>query len=182
MTPADISAIMGNNDGFGGNNIWVWLLIILFFIGGGVGFGANNQYATSTEVQNGFNNQNVMNRFDALAQAQNTAAYDNAQLINGVNVNMLQANAGLTNTINNGFNGVNTNINNLAHQMEQCCCNLKTQMLQDKYDQAQNQLNLAEISSANAVQTQNILGNLGRWYSNPSVNPYYAYGYGTTIS
>lgn len=199
---ADIAAVTGNNNDFGNGSIWIWLLVIILFIGGN-GWGNNTQYATSSEVQNGFNNQNVMTRFDTLTQNQSQNAmdnanlinqnrYDNAQLINSAMNQNMQNTFNMTNamqggfngvgqTLNTGFDSVNANINNLSHQIEQCACSLKTQMLQDKYDAAQNQLNLAEIASANAVQTQNILGNLGKWYSNPPVNPYYVYGqYGTT--
>lgn len=171
-----------------GSDSWLWIIVIfaLLFGWGGNGFGGNSaiaNYATQADLARGFNEQNVMSRFDTIGQNITNAAYENAQLINGVNMNTMNGFNGVTQTLNSGFDSVNSNINNLSHQLSECCCNLKTQMLQDKYDAAQNELNLAQIASANAVQTQNILGNLGRWYSNPPVNPYYVYGYnGTTIS
>ena len=188
---SDIKAVT-NNDSFGGNN---WLTAILIFaiifggFGGGGLFSGSKQYATNDEMQRGFDNQNTMSRFDDISSAIASSSYENAQLINNSTVQNMQNLYGVSTAMNNGFNGVQasmnsgfdnlqTSINNLAHQMESCCCSLKTQMLQDKYDSAQNQLNMAEIASANAVQTQNILGQLGKYYSNP---PYAGY-YGTTIS
>ena len=52
---------MADNDGLFGMG-GVGLLVILFFLmsGGFGGFGANNQVATSNEVQRGFDNQNSM--------------------------------------------------------------------------------------------------------------------------
>ena len=88
---------------------------------------------------------------------------------------MLNGFAGVNQTLNSGFDAVNQNINDLSYQMQQCCCNLKTQMLQDKYDDVRNQLNMAQIAGSNAAQTQNILNTLGRYYMTPSVNPYTAF-------
>ena len=71
MSPADLAAVMGNNnDGFGGNGAWSWwIIILLLFANGGWGNGWGNngggngcmvpQYmmnmATSDQVNNGFN-------------------------------------------------------------------------------------------------------------------------------
>ena len=72
LSPADIMA-MTNNDGMGGNNAFFWIFALLLLGGvGGNGFYGNNgyrpQYATQTDVQNGFNfadlqdqNRDIMN-------------------------------------------------------------------------------------------------------------------------
>ena len=150
--------------------LWLIIIFVLLFNNGGFGGGNSSAlqgYATQSEMSRGFDNQNIMNRFDSLQTAQTQGAYENAQLINSMNINTM-----------NGFNTVNANISNLAHQMEQCCCNLKTQMLQDKYDDVRNQLNQAQIATSNAVQTDNILSTMGKWYANQP----YCYYNGTTIS
>ena len=82
---------------------------------------------------------------------------------------------GVDNALCAGFNAVNQNINNLSYQMQQCCCDLKTTMLQDKYDQVLRELNQAQGVIANTSQSQYILGQLGRYYTMPSVNPYSCY-------
>lgn len=122
-------------------------------------------------------------------------AYENAQLINQMNVNQMQ-NANQTQmAMMNGFNGVNSSlcqgfggvqesINNLSHQMEQCCCNLKTQMMQDKYDALKTQYDQSLQAISNSVQTQNILSQLGRYYTNPPYYPQYGtyYPTGATVA
>ena len=205
---ADIAAVM-NNDNFG-NGSWFWI-VVLFLFGFGNGNWGGNQSATSTQVQNGFDTQNIMTRFDSLAQNQasnamdnanliNQNRYDNAQLINQANINNLQAVANLNNTLdhgfdgiersmaqntyditaamNAGFNGINQNLCGLSHQISDGVCAIKTQLLQDKYDALLNEYNLSTQANANAVQTQTILGQLGKWYANPP----YAGLYGTTTA
>ena len=53
--------------------------------------------------------------------------------------------------------------------MQSCCCEIKTQMLQDRLDAAERS-NLAKDNQlSNYDQTQTILGQLGRWVANPPV-------------
>jgi len=180
MTLSDIAAVTGNNrESFlGGNGI---ILLILFFLVMG-GFGNNKaDLATATQVYDATTQQSVTNKMNDILEAVNKGSYSTARLIDNVNYNMSQNTAAVTQALNCGFNGVNTNINNLSHQLEQCCCNLRSQMLQDKYDAVRNELNLAQIASANAVQTQNVLGQIGRFYVNQPIPNFYN-GYGTTIA
>lgn len=55
---SDIGALMGNG-GFGGNS-WIMLLFFFVLFANGGAWGGNGQYATSNEVQRGFDNQNTM--------------------------------------------------------------------------------------------------------------------------
>lgn len=72
---------------------------------------------------------------------------------------------GYTNQINavQGFNQLTQQIAQLGFNMEQCCCSIKTQMLQQELDaeRRRNTEQYAEIS--NLKQTQNILASMGRW-------------------
>ena len=47
--------------------------------------------------------------------------------------------------------------------MENCCCSIKTQMLQDKYEEAQAKVVALQNQVDNRDQTQTILGSLGRF-------------------
>lgn len=58
LTPADIAAVNGTENGWGG---MIWLFAILALMGGGFGGWGNRgeQYATRDQVQNGFDTQNL---------------------------------------------------------------------------------------------------------------------------
>lgn len=175
ITPSDVMA-MTRQDGFlEGNGIII--LILFFLIFGFNGNWGNNgqQIATPTQVYDATNQQSVFNSLNGIKEAVNTGIYENART-------ECQNTAALTMTMNNGFNDISSQLNNLGYQMSQCCCDLKTQLLQDKYDDTRYQLEQANTAVANAVQTQNILNHLGRYYTYPALNPQYAYGYGTTIA
>lgn len=74
----------------------------------------------------------------------------------------------------------------LSTQMGNCCCDLKTtiikqnqltrDLIQGQYiDELRTSLSDAKTALNNYNQNQYILGQLGSWYSNPSVNPYTCY-------
>lgn len=105
---------------------------------------------------------------------------------NGLDKSIMESTYATTQALNNGFNGVQHSLCEMSHQIADGICTLKTQMLQDKYDAAQNQLNLAQIAAANSVQTDNLLSAMGRWYANAPLPvvpyPYYTgTTYGTVI-
>ncbi len=160
VTSGDL-ALMRDN-GFGGNGLWVFALLLLMF-GGGNGWGnrgpAMPAPASADQVAQGFNNQNMQQIL--LSSANNN--YETAQLINGqTNLLMQQNNTNLINAIQ-GFNAVNISLQNMMAKMESCCCEIKTQMLQNRYEdeRAKNVALQGEIS--NFQQSQYILGQMGRW-------------------
>jgi hypothetical protein len=59
-------------------------------------------------------------------------------------------------------------IANLGFQMENCCCSIKTQMLQDKYDETVRELTKAQTDASNSAQSQYLLSVMGKWVANPA--------------
>ena len=53
-------------------------------------------------------------------------------------------------------------------EMDQCCCSIKTQKLQDRLADAQADLVTANGQISNANQTQTILNTMGKWVANPA--------------
>ena len=113
MSPADMAAVMGtsnrgNNDGFGGDGWgWIWLILIFAIFGGwGNGFGFGGNGGTNTPGFQGFATRSDID-----------AALSTQGIENGI--------TGIGTQLCNGFNGVNSNIANLASQMASCCCDLK---------------------------------------------------------
>ena len=151
------NSILGNNDG-----LWIFALLILMFGGGNWGMNRGPigpAPASADQVAQGFNNQNMQQIL--LSSANNN--YETAQLINAqTNTLMQQNNTNLINAIQ-GFNAVNISLQNLQAKMDTCCCEIKTQMLQNRYEdeRAKNVALQGEIS--NFQQSQYILGQMGRW-------------------
>lgn len=155
----------------GNGFFWVFALLILMFGGNGFGFGGRGpEMATADQVNQGFTNQNLQQI--ALSSANNN--YETARLIQTQTSELMQQNN--TNLINaiQGFNQVNLGLQNqtnvlsqqlqaLQSKMDSCCCEIKTQMLQNRYEdeRARNVSLQNEIS--NFQQSQYILSQMGRW-------------------
>ena len=187
MSLSDIAAVMPKNttdhDGFlEGNGIII--LILFFLIFGFGGWGNNGNGNLSADMQRGFDTQAVISKLDGLTTGLCDTAYENARLIEQNTVTNMQGFNQTQMGMMQGFNGVQDSINNLSHQMEQCCCDLKTQMMQDKYETLNRDYQQALAAISNATQTQNILNSLGRYVTNPPCFGGYGnfYGYpGATL-
>lgn len=131
--------------GFGGDNAW-WIIILLLFGWGnnGNGFGNNsNQFAydlgkvaTTNDVASGFNNSAVLSSLNDLKLGQ----------------------AGLQQTLCQGFNGVNTALlttsHDLSRQLADCCCTTQRAIDATNYNMAKNTCDIIHASNDN---TQRIL-------------------------
>lgn len=168
-------ALLSQNDGLGGANGLFWIFALLVLAGGGFGgFGNGQGYVTQAEMTAGLNNSSTQAQLQQIALSSANNNYETAQRINDqTNVLLQQNNTNLINAIQ-GFNQVNQNIASqgaaisqaiaqLGYQMDQCCCSIKTQMLQDRYEDTRAQLMAAQNSISNANQSQYLLSQLGRF-------------------
>ena len=168
---------MTEETNFGGGAMWFIALLILLFGGGIGGFGNRGpmpNVVTQEQFQEGLNNNLVQSQLQQIALSSANNNYETAQLINGqTNALMQQNNTNLINAIQ-GFNQINLTIQNqtnvLAQQlqalyskMDSCCCEIKTEMLQNKYEASQNQLLTARNDISNYNQSQYLLGQFGRF-------------------
>lgn len=159
----------------GGGWIWAFLIIALIFNGGIFGGGnANGTYATITDVNNAINNQSQMQAINQVAVATANNNYETARLIDNQTMTMMnQNNTNLLTAINgfnttqqalaSGFNSVNTNIADLGFKMEQCCCSIKTMLLENRLQDTQIALQNAQNVAVNAEQSQYLLSQMGKW-------------------
>ena len=152
MTPADIAAVCGNNnrnnDGMFGND-WAWIVILLLFGWGGRGFGGYGGFgggygatggdccckpcATQADLAAGFNNSAVLSNLNDLALGQAGIQQTLCQGFNGVNTTVMQGFNGVGNAICNlGYN-VQGGFNGLSAQLAQCCCDTRAAISDVKY-------------------------------------------------
>lgn len=161
MSASDVALMTRDNDMWGGGGAFFWIFALLILAGGGgFGFGNNNRdVATHADIAN----QGIQNQLQQISLSSANNNYETAQLINGQTRDLM--NLFYSNQINivQGYNALQQQIAQLGYQMDQCCCSIKTQMLQDRLDSANAALTAAQNSISNANQSQYILSQLGRF-------------------
>lgn len=143
-----------NNNGTFGNNV------------GNVVTNADlnaSQNAQTAQLQlQGLSDQLAQNKFD-LAQVVNGQT---SELIAQNNTNLINAIQGFNNLgmqLTNQTNVLSQQLMSLDAKMSSCCCEIKTQMLQDKLEAANARNVTLQNQLSNAEQTQTILNTMGRW-------------------
>lgn len=152
---ADIAAV--KDGGFGGSGSWLFFIVILFlFMGGSWGGGGADLSAQFASQTSALNQQQIL-----LSSANNN--YETARLIDGLGSTIMQQNN--TNLINaiQGFNTLGSKMDALGYQLQSCCCDIKTQMLQDRLADANAALISAQGVISNANQSQYLLSMLGSY-------------------
>ena len=166
LSNSDVALLADRNDGmFGGaGGSWMWFLALLVLMGGGNFLGnGRGDYVTQAQFADGLSNQSIQNQLQQIALSSANNNYETAQLLNQqTNLYLQQNNTNLVNAIQ-GFNSVNQAIADLGYRMDKCCCEIKTQMLQDKLESTQSDLFAARTDISNAAQSQYLLGQLGRF-------------------
>lgn len=148
-----------------GDWIGVFLIIAVLFGGNGGLFGGGN---TQAEINAAINNQTTQNSLrDVLLSSANNN-YETAMQIAGQNLLNSQQNAANQINVIQGFNAINQTLAGISTQLGSCCCEIKTQLLQDKYDAALRELAKAQNEATNAAQSAYLLSTMGKWVANPA--------------
>lgn len=163
LSLADIAAVTGNNDGLGGNNGW-WILIILFALFGG--WGNRGGYGSGGGVMDGYILNSDMGRLEQKMDGINNGicslGYDQLAQMNGINQNVSNNGFGIQSAINNAQNAIATQLNGMAAQNAQCCCENKALFADLNYNLAtqscQTRQAIADNTRAvlDAIQAQTI--------------------------
>ena len=164
MSPAEVALMDGRDGMLSGGGAFFWIFALLILAGGNFGFsGGRGDYVTSSELSSQLGTQAIQGQLQSIAVETANNNYETAQLINAQTNAMLQQNS--TNLINaiQGFNNLSQQISELSAQLDTCCCSIKTQMLQDKLDEANAKIVAQQNEISNAQQTQTILNTLGRF-------------------
>ncbi len=163
----------GTSSFFGSDWLGAFLIIAVLFGGfGGFGFGGRGygpEPASTEYVQSVVNNQSTQTGLRDILLSSANNNYETAQLINAQTNALQQQNYANQINVVQGFNAIQQSIAQLGYQMDSCCCSIKTQMLQDKYDALENQYRTAQNDLSNAAQSQYILNALGRFVAYPPV-------------
>lgn len=150
------------------SNSLLWFFAILFLAGGGNFFGNNRvpmgpPPATQSDVNEAVNNQTVQALLNNLGIE---TANNNLKVVEALaDQNMFMQNQNNANMINviQGFNTLSQRIDQLGFKMDSCCCEIKTQMLQQQLAESQQRENRLQNQVDNRDQTQTILNALGRF-------------------
>ena len=164
LSNSDVALLSQNDNMWGGGGAFFWIFALLILAGGGFGFGGNRgNYVTEADLTAGLNNQQTQNQLQQIALSSANNNYETAQLISRQTNELLQQNN--VNTINviQGFNALSQQLQAMTAHMDECCCSIKTQMLQDRLADKEAELVAAQNAISNANQSQYILSQLGRF-------------------
>ena len=156
FSPADVAAM--SNNGWGDGMGFMWIFALLILANGGFGFGGNNQYATSAEVQNGFDNQNLQAQTRDILAAVNAGTAQSVAATNQAFHDNLMAQQGFYNETQRDIAALAVGQANALANQNECCCSTKMLIAesaaQNRYD---NAMNTAAINATTTAQTQKIL-------------------------
>jgi hypothetical protein len=174
---SDIAAATGNgnNGGFGfggGDGAWILILYIILLMGGwngngwgNNGGGCNNGAGTTIEIgndiQRGFDQSALINGINGLTSAVGTG-FSNAEISRcNTQTNLLQ-------TLNNNQANLSTQLNTIAMNQQNCCCENRAGLADLKYtvateacaDRSAVSDALRDVIASNTANTQAILDKL----------------------
>jgi len=160
LTAADISAVMGNRNGFGygDNGIWWVLILFLFAFGGGWGNGGFGNNGAAADMQRGFDQQATQGAIASLQAQVGNGFADAAVARCNAQTNLLQA-------MNANQNATNQSMNTLAMSLQNCCCENRAGLADLKYTVATENCadrqaisdGLRDLMAQNTANTQAII-------------------------
>ena len=157
---------MGSNESgvFGGSWLFAFLIIALLF-GGGNGFGWGGG-DVDAKINAALANQSTQTGIRDILLSSANNNYETAMQIAGQNLLNEQQRAADQINVVQGFNAIQQSIAALSSQLGTCCCDIKSTLLQDKYDAALRELAKAQTEAATKAQSEYLLSVMGKWVAN----------------
>lgn len=166
------------NNGFGGDGSWLLWVIFLFFLfplmgrgGWGNGFGGGNEGGcpSGAGLANLINNDNGRELFMSAIQGNGQAINNLAtnlncsvgqiqQAINGVSAKVAEVGCQVGLSSQQIINAIQAGNCQIANQMAQCCCDVKTSIERQGYENRIATINQTDDLKSNANTQFNILG------------------------
>lgn len=165
MSPADLAAVTGRNNGdgmFGGNGAW-WIIILFLFVfcgwGGGWGNNAGRGQGTAMDgyvLTSDFSN--IERKIDGVNNGLCDGFYAQAQLVNGVQMQMANGFGQAELSRSNQQAALMQQLNNMAMQAADCCCKTQTAIQGVNYNlatQACETRNTIQNGTRDIIENQN---------------------------
>ena len=146
VTLSDIAALNRNEDGWGGNCMWIIVLFALIFGWGGNNWGNNGfanaigyeNLATSNEVQRGFDNQNSMANQREILAAVNSGTAQSVSATNQVFHDLLGVFSDKYSELQRDIAGVALSQAQALANQNECCCSIQRAIDGVNYNAAMN--------------------------------------------
>jgi hypothetical protein len=157
---------MGDNSILSGGWLFVIIIIILLLGGGNFLGGGNRGPDVGAVVNAAIANQSTQAGLKEILLSSANNNYETAMLI--ANQNLLNAQQRSSDQVNviQGFNAIQAALSGISAQLGTCCCDIKSTLLQDKYDNAVRELTKYQTENAVKAQTEYLLGVMGKWVAN----------------
>lgn len=165
MSPADLAAVTGRNNGdgmFGGNGAW-WIIILFLFVfcgwGGGWGNNAGRGQGTAMDgyvLTSDF--ANIERKIDGVNNGMCDGFYAQAKLVNGVQLQMANGFGQAELSRSNQQAALMQQLNNMAMQAADCCCKTQTAIQGVNYNlatQACDTRNTIQNGTRDIIENQN---------------------------
>ena len=169
MDSTGITPVMPmGGDGMGLNGIggiFALLILLGIFNGGGIFGGGNNQYATSAEVQRGFDTQNLNAQTSAILSAVNAGTAQSVAATNQTFHDSLASMQSLYNETARDIAALAVGQAQIQASQNECCCTTKQMIMQSNYDSALRDANTnanltAQIQGVKDMIQQNTIQGL----------------------
>lgn len=155
---ADIAAVTRNNDEWGMNNPFiylVWMFMARMFGGWnempGAGLAtAAGQYATQADIQRAFDTNTITQKLDGITNGLSDGFY-------AVNTSNLQGFNGIQRDLCAGFNGVNNNIAESRFAAQQCCCDTNRNIDNVRFENSKNTCDITNAIHAEGEATRALI-------------------------
>ena len=142
---------------------WIGVFLIVAVLFGWGGLGGNRE-----SVQDAINNQTTQSTLQNILLSSANNNYETAQLINAQTRDYMLQNQTNQLAVVNGFNAIQATLAGISNQIGTCCCDIKSTLLQNRYEDVVRENARLLADKSNADQSAYLLSVMGKWVSNPA--------------
>ena len=152
---SDVAAATGNGmNGFGGEGMWIFALLILLFGGFNGGLGGNSSALSQADLQRAVDLNSIQEGQAGINSNVQRVAYENMAAIKDAQLTNLSEIRDNGSLISAGNSNIINNLNQMQANMQNCCCETKQAIMENRYLDAQN---TAAINANTTAAMQKVL-------------------------